>query len=361
MKELILEILKEYTKENINEDINNINFPFTPKTFKSLINSQYDKCNGLNTINGCIGQITTDECKTDYGIIGGPYTEKIIFNNKNLSDWSIVNRFDTNTTVIKKIKGLYKLNKNKGVTLEKWINDNAKELFNGEYTEQLVDENKQTLEKGYQGESFAQTIIQKISPNSIIKQHCAGDFRDRILGQDLDVKIGDESYYFQIKTIKSEEIKKYNSNRGVYYEIPSYDSSNKYTEEDVDVIMYVDINKTPNKYLLFRNDYDKIITVDRNRKRNNYSGPKFNIHYYEEPFETNMLINIINSETKRVIKPALSRSKDLLIKQYQDRIKQLSQELNKLQNGENPTQSTMFEDISQELHINKKRLKRLIG
>jgi hypothetical protein len=360
MKEIILEILKEYIKENINEDINNINFPFTSKTLQSLINSQYDKCNGLNDTNGCIGQITNDECKTDYGVIGGPYTEKIIFNNKNLSDWSVVNRFDTNTNVIKKIEELYNQDNNKNKSnLKKWINDNSKELFNGKYTKQLVDENKKTLEKGYQGESFAQTIIQKIYPEATIKQHCAGDIRDRKLGQDFDVIIDNINYYFQIKTINSEDIQKYNSERGYYYSIPSYNESSKYKESNVDVIMYVDIDKNPKKYVLFNNDYSKIVTVHRPYYNKNM--PKFNIIYYEEPLETNIDFKEKESEPNRIIKPKLSRSKDLLIKQYQNRIKQLSQELEKLQKNENPNQTTMFEDISQQLHINKKRLKRLIG
>ena len=355
MKELILEILKEYTSNQRNDT-----FPLTSKQIQELINKQYQKCDGTNYNSGCIKKLTDDNCNTSLGVVGGYYTEKIVFGDKKLSDWSIVNRFDTNSRVKDKIKELYDQDEDENKSdFKNWIINNSQKLFNGEYTKQLVDENRKTLEKGYQGESFAQSIIQKLYPEATIRQHCAGDIRDRKLGQDLDVTIDNINYYFQIKTIKSEDIEKYNSERGFYYKIPSYDPSSKYKESDVDVIMYVDVDKNPKEYVLFNNDYSKIVSA--HRPKYNQKMPGFNIFYYEEPLETNIDFKEKESEVNRIIKPALSRSKDLLIKQYQDRIKQLSQELNKLQNGENPTQSTMFEDISQELHINKKRLKRLIG
>jgi hypothetical protein len=355
MKELILEILKEYSSNKKSEI-----FPLTNKQTEELINKQYQKCDGTNYNLGCIKKLTDDNCNTSLGVVGGYYTEKIVFGDKKLSDWSVVNRFDSNSKVKDKIKELYDQDENENKTdFKNWIINNSQKLFNGEYTKLLVDENKKTLEKGYQGESFARTIIQKIYPKATIKQHCAGDIRDRKLGQDFDVIIDNINYYFQIKTIKSEDIEKYNSERGYYYSIPSYYPSSKYKESNVDVIMYVDIDKNPKKYVLFNNDYSKIVTVHRPKYHQNMPG--FNIVYYEEPLETNIEFEEKESEPNRIIKPSLSRSKELLIKQYQDKIKQLSQELDKLQKGNNSNQTTMFEDISQQLSINKKRLKRLIG
>lgn len=351
MKEIILEILKEYSSDKTSS-----NLTLNKKKINDLIKLVYPKCNGTNSDDGCYGQMTDDNCKTDYGVIGGKYSEKNLFGSE-YSDWSIINRFDTNKKVHLEIIKLYnnKNNNQKGLSFQEWLNFNSKEIFNGYFTEQLVNHNRETLEKGYKNESYAIKIIKNIWEGCNIKQHCSGDLRDRNLGQDLDVEINGEHHYFQVKPLYG-EIEKFDSDRGFYYKVPGYHKSDSYKEENVDVIMYV---KNEKEYILFNNDYRYILTIAK--KQTDYGKPPYSIYYYEEPIDTNMNLLVNSDEKRREIKKGLLSSRDSLIKQYQNRIKQLSQELDKLQKGENPNQTTMFEDISQQLHINKKRLKRLIG
>lgn len=297
MENLIKRVLREFVEKKVTK------FPITPKKLKDLINSQYELCNGNDLKNGCVGKITTETCDTDYGVIGGLYSEKNYFGD-DFSDWSIINRFDTNSRVHKKIIELYyEFNDSTEKSLDKWIYDNAKELFNGIYTKDLVLINKETIEKGNNTENFAKSILERLYPNSTIKQHCAGDIRDRKLGQDFDVIINSMSHYFQIKPIRLVDIKKYDSDRGVYYEIPSYYDSSKYSEENVDAIMYVDLSEK--KYIIFHNDFSKILTTKR--KSFNPKLPSFNIFYYEEPIHTNMKIQLSDSLNTKKIKPGLKQ------------------------------------------------------
>jgi DNA-directed RNA polymerase subunit L len=347
MKELILEILKEYKSKNPVKE-----YSLKSSEIRNLIKLVYPECDGTNIESGCYGKMTDDNCQTDFGVIGGNYSEKKMYGDE-YSDWSIINRFDTNSKVHSKIYELYKKDNNQEINFNDWLKKNTLELFNGKYTQLLVDLNSETLSKGYDNENYSKKVLRQIYGNDVkIKQHCAGDYRDRKLGQDLDVIINDINHYFQIKPIYG-EIKKYNSDRGVYYKVPSYNKSDKYKEENVDVIMYVKDNK---EYILFNNDYRYILTVGSD----SYQVPYY-IYYYENPTHTNMNLPIQTDEKIRKIKPSLSHSKEILIKQYEDRINQLTVDLEKLKNNKNPNQLSMFEDISQELHINKKRLKRLIG
>jgi len=92
MENLIRQILNELTQKKVTK------LPISPKKLKTLINSQYELCNGSNLEQGCLGKITIETCNTDYGVIGGLYSEKKYFGD-DFSDWSIVNRFDTNSRV----------------------------------------------------------------------------------------------------------------------------------------------------------------------------------------------------------------------------------------------------------------------
>jgi len=163
--------------------------------------------------------------------------------------------------------------------------------------------NKTTIEKGNNTENVAKNILSKLYPNATIKQHCAGDERDRKLGQDFDVVMNSMSHYFQIKPIKVSDIKKYDSERGFYYEIPSYYNSKKYSEDNVDAIMYVDM--VEKKYIIFHNDYSKILTITK--KVFNPKLPPYSIFYYEEPIHTNMNIQLSDNLKVRDIKPGLKQ------------------------------------------------------
>ena len=91
---------EEKVKEIINEISTTFAFPYTPKQLRELIHSQYVGCHGKQYKHGCLGKVETKKCKTEIGVLGGDYAEK---KHGGTSQWSIVNRFDTNSRVKKEI------------------------------------------------------------------------------------------------------------------------------------------------------------------------------------------------------------------------------------------------------------------
>jgi hypothetical protein len=323
--------VNEDSPENNNKSVKDTTepqkFPISAKKLKELINYHYPFCSNTNDkTTPCIGKINDDNCQTDEGVIYGLYSEKNL--NLSDSDWSVVNRFDTNSSVHKGIWNIYKKDKEAKSSFRGWVIDNGKELFNGKYTGELVNLNKSTIEKGYKSESIAKKIIEdKFKPQSI-KQHCAGDMRDRKFGQDLDVVINGISHYFQIKPLSSNvTIKKIVTGLDSYYEIPSYHKSSKYQEQYVDVIFYVD--ESNGEFVMFMNDEQKISTT----VKKDYSGPPFIIRYYEEPISTNIDIETITSNPSRERKQFTHKKEDML-KMYDEKIKQLQDMKDKLLQSE---------------------------
>ena len=317
-------------KEIISEDYNQTKLGLSPKQIRLLISSVYSKCNNRKNPNGCIGKIKTEECITSEGVIGGRYTEG---NYGGIGNWSIVNRFDTNSRVHNKILEIYQ---SEGVdkNLQTWVTKNAKNLFgnNGKYTQSLVDVNSKTIQTGRKNENFAKSKIIEafnLKPEDegitwFVYERCAGDTRDRKYGQDLDVKIDGVLYHYQVKPTLVNLIKKIDSERGFYYKIPSYHKQTKYKEDKVDVIVYVDEPK--GKFIMFRNDYNKIQTLASNQ----YNGPKFMIYYYEEPINSNIDFNIESEKQNVDPKPRLERNKENLAQEYQKRIKYFQDKLKEL-------------------------------
>jgi hypothetical protein len=292
--------------------------PFWGKKMKDLINSQFPFCKKNNF--PCVGKITDDDCITDIGVIGGEYSE----NNLGLSphNWSVLNRFDTNSAVHDKIWEIYSETTD-DISYENWIKNNLKDLFNGEHTSSLVDINKETISKGLHTETIAIKIIKTIWGERVssITQHCAGDVRDRKKGQDLDAVIDGTSYYFQVKPIGpsvEEKIKKYDDERGAFYEVMSYDPSEKYKDEDVDVILYASSNESSPKYILFWNNLNKISTINRPRVHKYDRAPYYLIRYYEEPIEENLNLKVTQKPITQTKKP-LGASKEKTMKYYQER------------------------------------------
>ena len=329
---------ENYNSESINEHFilseNKEVFPLTSKSFRSLINNTYPKCEGLKYTNGCLGKIETEQCKTDEGIIGGKYSEQNYGGNGN---WSIINRFDTNSSVHKEIQKIWSEETNSTENFRKWITNNIGELVGdkGRFTERLVDINKNTILTGRENESYAKTVIInkfKLNPDEEgltwnIIERCAGDVRDRKLGQDFDVIIDGTSYFVQVKPVDYSLIEKFGSERGYYYKVPSWHNHNKYKESNVDIILYVDRPK--NKYIMFRNDYSRIQTV-----ANPTTFPKFFVYYYENPIYTNMEFEV-HIETEKIdAKPKLVRNKENEIDYYKERIQYYKDKLGKLGDSE---------------------------
>jgi len=207
---------------------------------------------------GKYGQVQDPDnfCETGLGVMDVyPVSEK--------DRWSILNWFDTNDLVFKKMEEWYYQENQKQPStseMKDWITKNAKKLFNGEWTQKLVDLNKGTIERGVKNEDYAITILQdKLGNNAKINRFCSGDVRDTKKGMDLRVQVGSNSpIHVQVKPLKKVE-SLYDDEGDTFFEIhsPSFENS-KYNPKNVDLFLFVDYDK--NLYIGFRNKPNKIYT-----------------------------------------------------------------------------------------------------
>lgn len=182
-------------------------------------------------------------------------------------EWSILNRFDTNTKVRDRIKELFAAqNPGQEITtsnLMDFIENNKKQLFDGDYTDELVELNRVTIESGNRNEKFAIDVLQKYFGNrAIIKRFCSGDYRDTRKGMDISVEIGGSSFHVQVKPF--EEIKSYvdEDNADTYFQLKTFYNPTKYSEKNVDIIFFV--NFESQQYILFANNRSKIVAKSNN-------------------------------------------------------------------------------------------------
>jgi Fe-Mn family superoxide dismutase len=341
------------SKEIINEISTTFAFPYTPKKIRELINSQYVGCLGKQYKNGCIGKIQTKKCTTDVGILGGDYAEK---KHGGTSQWSIVNRFDTNSKVKKEIYNIW-LEETEGLTdFKTWIKEHAYDLFanEGMYLDRLAEINVGTIEVGKENENYATSIIRqiyKLNPDEEgmtyeLYEHCSGDINDRKKGQDIVLKIkGGDTIYFQVKpfTNNLNHIEFFDGgDRGYYFKVNSWHTNKKYKEENVDIILYVD--RSEQKYIMFRNDYSKILTVSTSRRN-----PPYFIYYYEMPLQSNFKVPLQKEIQKSPVKQFISKDVNKQIEFYKDRIKYFTDKIKEL-GGENTGISEMINFYKKELN-----------
>jgi Fe-Mn family superoxide dismutase len=333
-------------KENINEISTTFAFPYTPKKLRELIHSQYVGCYGKQYKNGCLGKIETKKCNTEVGVLGGEYAEKKF---GGTSQWSIINRFDTNSKVKKEIYNIW-LEETEGLSdFKTWIKDRAFDLFSNEgmYLDRLSEPNIGTIEIGKENESYAKNIIRQIynlNPDEEgityeLYEHCSGDINDRKKGQDIVLKIkGKETIYFQVKPFlnQNNDIEFFDGgDRGYYFKVASWNSQNKYKGENVDVMLYVD--RSEQKYIMFRNDHNRMLTVSNPKKR-----PPYFIYYYEMPLQSNFKVPIQKETPKTPVKQSISKDVNKQIEFYKERIQYFTDKVKELE-GEN---SEIFEMIS---------------
>jgi hypothetical protein len=205
-------------------------------------------------------------CNSEDGLIDIPNT------NVPGQTWSILNYFDTNPMVIKKLiewfmHGVFdNMETPKMVSNEKfkeWIKNNSSSLFkDGEYLEELVNINLQSYKSGERTENLA---IKKLteSPFNInrknIKQYCSGSKQDRIDGKDIEITTTEGVRYAQIKPLTSinvdvDEITK-------EYEVYTYHMKN--------------YKKKPIQYIIFVNSKNILIFNNKNYKLEGTSLVKF--------------------------------------------------------------------------------------
>ena len=148
-------------KQVITENKAAKNFPYTPKQLRELIHTQYEGCYNQQFKQGCLGRLQTKKCNTELGVLGGDFSER---KNGGTSQWSIINRFDTNSRVKEEIQKIWMEETEGKEDFKTWIKDHAYDLFSndGMYTDRLVKPNLGTIVIGKENESYAMKIIREI-------------------------------------------------------------------------------------------------------------------------------------------------------------------------------------------------------
>lgn len=213
-----------------------------------------------------------NDCQTNLGVIN-------IFPHSENDSWSVLNRFDTNKKVEKKMREIfYQTNPEdkSQKAFEDWISENSEDLFgpDGLYTQELVDLNMDTIISGNKREEFAVRVLQDRFPNVPIKRYCSGDVRDTKKGIDITVELPTKPYNIQVKpftTVNSY----FEPNGDTFFEVKSYLEVNKYSETNVQVFFFV--NNTLDKFILFINEKTKIGQMSNDI-----------IRFYEPPLFTNI-------------------------------------------------------------------------
>jgi hypothetical protein len=215
-----------------------------------------------------------DNCQTNYGVIN-------IFPHSENDKWSVLNRFDTNFIVKKRLEFLYAKNNKKTlvpISFESWIEENRNDLFgpDGKYTEELVDLNMYTIMIGNENEDYAVGVLKEKFPNTKIIRYCSGDFRDTRLG--IDIRVEHETRPFNVQVKPLENVSAYLDPEGnIFFEVTCNLDVSKYSEKNVNVFMIV--NSITKQFILFKNKKDKITQIENNL-----------IRFYEPPVYTNITV-----------------------------------------------------------------------
>ena len=215
----------------------------------------------------------SDVCQTKEGVIG---PKELAHPGEEQYNWSIVNRFDTNSAVHNKIKEIHSQSGDKG-NVYTWVVNNAVDLFtpNGRYINDLVKENLRTYMRGEAREKQAINILSDKLPNITLQKFCSGAKEDFSKGKDLIVTLPNgSSFSTQVKPFDTKMSRRWTDPEGtVYYKIKStsYNPS-QYKPKDVQVIMFVD----EEQFIIFANEKNRIVKDGRDYAR-----------FYEEPLITN--------------------------------------------------------------------------
>ena len=220
------------------------------------------------------------DCVTGEGVIG------VFPHIDGVDEWSILNRFDSNGNVHKAIYELYKKSTdNSNLSFEQWITNNAYDLFgiDGAYTQDLVNINRETIDKGNQNEDYAINVLNTLYKGDI-KRYCAGSIKDTLNGQDLLLTVNNGSFGIQVKPLEK-VLSVTEINGDTYFEVYAGGfNPYKYKEDDVKIFMFV--NSIDKKYILFKNERRKLY-----KNGGFWANPTI---FYEEIIDTN--INPIKSK-----------------------------------------------------------------
>jgi hypothetical protein len=241
------------------------------KTLRKLLQTIYSTKTDING-EPMYGESVKDEnCKTNRGVInyrGVKYGADFSL----VSDWSILNYFDTNSEVISRLLDIYSAKTKKSLEGEKdnfedfkvrflnWLVANGEEILGPKsiFLDGLQELNWNTLKTGITNEQNGINVIKQIHDieEGGLTEYCPGSVQDTRYGRDL--KVNDENLYYQIKPLKGNV--KFSTVEGFKYAVPTR-SMKKYNPNYVDRIMF--INDDGSKYVIFENkDYE---VVDKGR------------------------------------------------------------------------------------------------
>ena len=200
--------------------------------------------------------VKDDNCKTNSGVINFMGV-KYGLDDKLVSDWSILNYFNTNSKVIMYLVNMFlKEEKDNDAFYYSskdfiiWLDKNKVRLFgpNSEYLPILEELNLSTLRPGYIREQMALGILMNIHNvgEGGITQYCPGSIEDTRNGRDF--RINGDNVYYQVKPLNG-FMKKTDDGK---YLIPTH-SMKKYGST---VDRFIFINTKGDKYYIFDNkDY----------------------------------------------------------------------------------------------------------
>lgn len=201
-----------------------------------------------------------NNCETNEGVIYlYPHLE-------GQDEWSIINRFDTNTIVRGELMKRFLEESGDEEYSEKkfiqWISANGEKLFkdigkNG-YTTKLVSLNQETIDKGNRNEMFSIDALKNyFGDNAIIKRFCSGDRRDTLEGKDISVEINGNQYHVQVKPFESINSYVDKHEGDTFFRVKTRIKISKYSEKNVDILFLVNYSKS--EYIAFSNEKRRIV------------------------------------------------------------------------------------------------------
>jgi len=234
-------------------DNGRVNYKFVQKMLKAV----YPKCSPEIITNyspnkhiesPCYGKIETNDCKTNFGVIGGKYA---VSQRGGVGEWSVINWFDANTKVSDKILEFYKKYNRDNLDFGTWFFRLKKTLLgeDGKFTEALANlimnpkTKKGTLDYGSAREKLAVDILNNEYKGSNIVRYCDGDVRDKYKGQDMLLTNDGIDNHIQVKPIR--DLYEATIDGKLTY---VFKSKNIYKPENIQVFAFVD-NK--NNYVFF--------------------------------------------------------------------------------------------------------------
>ena len=166
-----------------------------------------------------------------------------------------------------------------------WITLNAERLFKSTITDELVELNRTTIDRGNQNEDYAIQILKDFfGEDAKILRFCSGDVRDTKKGMDISVTTGGRTFHVQVKPFTNVR-SLVDKDGDTFFEVTSrgFDPT-RYSESNVQVFLFVDLNNK--RYVAFAN------------KKNKIKKSTTDITRYDEPY----LLSNINFEGKTKVK-----------------------------------------------------------